>query len=44
MIRLVLAALLFVTAVCASGCGTAAYDERFQQRGNELKSLDTYEK
>ncbi len=43
MIRIVLAGLLLVTVVCAAGCGTATYDERFQQRGNELKSLDTYE-
>ena len=43
MIRVVFLLLLLVTAGVLQGCGTATYEERFEQRGNELKSLDTYE-
>lgn len=43
-VRRVLLWLALLTVVIAQGCGTATYDERFQQRADELRySEDHYD-
>jgi len=38
MIRVVFSLLLLLAVFVFQGCGTATYDERMQQRENELKA------
>ena len=42
--RAVFSLLLLLVVFVLQGCGTGSYDERFEQRGNELQATsDQYE-